>query len=693
LVVNRLFPLLVAGAAIAAYSNSFSGAFIFDDHAHIVRTQAVRHPAAAVLNSTRPLVNLTFHLNYRLGGLNPADYHLVNLAVHVAAALVLFGTVRRALELPRFAPRSAASPAGLAATVATFWAVHPVQTESVTYIVQRAEAMMGLFYFLTFYCFLRSLKARVAHSWQTTAVIACALGMACKPVMVTAPAFLFLFDLCFVGSSFREILASRKRLYQLLAATLVIPAALLAVPNESTATAGFTTTVITPGQYLLTQPRVLLHYLRLIIFPRGLCLDYAWPPCSSWHEAALPATVILALLAAAAWGTARRHPLGYLGVFFFGVLAPTSSFIPIADCAVEHRLYVPLAAAITALVISGQAAFSLLAGRGVLSPAWTSRLKLALVAVLTITMIAATRDRNQDYWSEPRMWADVLTHRPDNLRARHAIIEHLLESGNFQQAEAAARDTLAVIRSVSDGQPQFRVPPSVAAYCLPLALDQLGRALLGQKKYAEAIEQLEFAVQVSPSNAVARYNLALAFIGAGQIEPAMQALRTALALEPHFARAYVLMGNILVACGKPAEAVKTYGKAIQADPGFVPAKANLAWLLATVRQDELRDGRRALELALDAAQATARRSVRALDVLAAAYAACGKFAEAAAAAEEALQLAARRERPESVRPEAKLDLEENSVVELWDISFTAIAQRHELYKRGIPFHVDFPFRK
>src|SRR5262249_12628893 len=145
--------------------------------------------------SNRWVANWTLALNYQLDGLNVRGYHAVNLTIHVAAALTLFGIVRRTLLLERVPPAVKKDAPGLALAVALLWLVHPLVTQSVVYVIQRQESFMGLFYFLTLYCVLRGATAlRFALGWYAAAVVACTLGMGCKEVMVSAPVLVLLYD-------------------------------------------------------------------------------------------------------------------------------------------------------------------------------------------------------------------------------------------------------------------------------------------------------------------------------------------------------------------------------------------------------------------------------------------------------------------------------------------------------------------
>ena len=356
---DRTLPWCIAAiiaAGVLVYLNSFAGVFIYDDLREIVGNRRIR--GFDGLWGSRPVVMFTLALNYAVGGLDVRGYHLLNLVVHLLAGLTLFGVVRRVAGLPQFREVSGRRASLFALATALIWVVHPLQTESVTYIIQRAESLMGLFYLLTLYCVVRGATSSRSAPWYACAVLACALGMGSKPVMITAPIVVLLFDRAFLAGSFADVFRSRWRLYAGLAVTwgvllgTGIVAVMLDVSPQRPTTAGFGYEGATPLTYLLTQAGVLEHYLKLCFWPRPLCLDYAWPLASTAGAIVGPVLLIGGLFAASvfAW---RRYPwLGFLGLAFFAVLAPTSSIVPFAHASFEHRMYLPLAAIVLIAVVS-----------------------------------------------------------------------------------------------------------------------------------------------------------------------------------------------------------------------------------------------------------------------------------------------------------------------------------------------------
>lgn len=222
---RKLVPLLLVIAGILAYHNSLFTPFVFDDSVSITLNRTIRHlwPVWEALLPPhrtglpvegRPVVNFTLAVNYALGGVTPWGYHALNLAIHILAGLTLFGIARRTLLRPAMSGRFGAEATSLALAIALLWTVHPLQTEAVTYVVQRAESLMGLFYLLTMYCFIRGVESRWPGRWYALSVAACLLGMGSREVMVSAPLMVLFYDRTFVAGSFPEAWKRRWWLYR-----------------------------------------------------------------------------------------------------------------------------------------------------------------------------------------------------------------------------------------------------------------------------------------------------------------------------------------------------------------------------------------------------------------------------------------------------------------------------------------------
>jgi hypothetical protein len=366
-----LAALAIGLATLAAYHNSFSGALVFDDQSTIVENASLRRlwplgpvlsppPAAGICG--RPFANLTMALNYAVGGLDPLSYHAVNLGIHVLAALALFGVVRRTLLLPALRNRLGRAALPLAVAAAGLWALHPVQTSAVDYLSQRVEELMGLCYLLTLYGFIRS-TGSPARWWPVLAVAACALGMASKEVMVTAPVMVLLYDRTFVGGTFGTAWRERWRLHLALAATWLLLAYLMAGAQLAHRGIGFALGV-SPVAYALSECRAILIYLRLAVWPHPLVFDYGWDFVRGSQAAVLSVLGLGALIAGTLLALWRRPMLGFAGAWFLGILAPSSSVVLIIQQPIaENRMYLSLAA-ITTLAACRTSSSNLLNSNG-----------------------------------------------------------------------------------------------------------------------------------------------------------------------------------------------------------------------------------------------------------------------------------------------------------------------------------------
>ncbi|MAE65731.1 MAG: hypothetical protein CMJ18_15790 [Phycisphaeraceae bacterium] len=431
---ERVLPFVLVLTGLLAYVNSFEGEFVFDDNIYIVESKSIRQllPLSRHLDGRRPTVHLSFALNYAFSGERVTSYHIFNLAVHVAASLALFGVVRGALRLPSLGGREGSAAAGPAFAVALLWQLHPLNTQAVTYIVQRTESMMGLFFLLTFYCVIRGAGSGRAAIWHVLTVVCCTLGMLTKEVMIAAPPLVLLFDRTFISGSFRTALRKHLGLYLGLAATLALMAALLVggeVTEETTAGFGEVAAEVAPEDvvrlaswrvYLMSQTHVVCHYLYLSVWPAwpdSLVFDYWWKAAESLREIWHYAIVIVLLAAASIWGALwRRQWWGFAGAWFFVVLAPTSTILPILDIAVEHRMYLPVIA-IVVLVVFG---IGMLLHRFVPEH---RRVAACVIAVVFASGVlgAATYRRNAEYRTEVSLWQTVIDRNPDNPRAHHTL--------------------------------------------------------------------------------------------------------------------------------------------------------------------------------------------------------------------------------------------------------------------------------
>ncbi|MFM8892297.1 MAG: hypothetical protein ACKOTB_11875 [Planctomycetia bacterium] len=433
--------ILVALAACLAYANSFGGLFVMDDVSEVRRNPAMRSllpPWRAMFVGhrmpARPIPYLSFAVDHAIWADDPFGYHLTNLAIHAAAAVTLFGVVRLTLLSPRLGGRYADRATLLAAIVAAAWAVHPLGTQAVTYVYQRIESLTGLLMLAALYALARSLAGE-SRRWLALATLATASAMASKETAVVLPVLLAAYDWLFSGEGLAG-LRRRRLFYASLAATWLVLAAVLV--SQAGRYGEFHEPVHRPLAYLLTQPRVILHYLRLAIVPTPLCFDYVWRTAETPAEFLPSLCWLLVPLGATMLGLVRWRPWAWLGVAFFLLLAPTSSIMPVIALAAEHRMYLPLAAVVATivLVIDGMVGRLVTRGSGPL-PAWRSAAPAAAVVAAVVwigTLAAMTRARNTVYATPGGIWLDVLAKQPVSTRALWNLAATCVDFGEIDSA-------------------------------------------------------------------------------------------------------------------------------------------------------------------------------------------------------------------------------------------------------------------
>ncbi len=568
--------------ALAAYSNSFHVPFMRDDIASIERNpsitrlgdwrQVLNPPGQGNTVYARPVLNVSFAVNRAIHGLYLPAWHASNLAIHILNALLLFGLVQRLHARGSTVPATGFPwPAFF---IAWLWLLHPLQTESVTYLVQRAESLAGTFYLLTLYALVRTADPAAAapHRWAFAAVAAAALGMATKEILITAPLLALILDRTFFSPSWRTLWRARGRLHLALLATMSVQGFLLAHFGRMAHDAALTAGRSTPLEYLWTQAGVITHYLRLAVWPRGLCFDlFDWPIAPSltavWPQVAGIAALALATLALL-WKHAR---LAFPGVCFFLLLAPTSSIMPIEDVAVEHRMYLPLAAVLTVLVLG---VHRLAAPRG-------ARLRCAtgiLGGVLALGLGLLAWQRNHDYRSDLSIAEDTLAKRPASARAAYDMAIALLSRDRpaealpyFETAIAGKADYAMAVFGRGEARRRLgRFAEALADFDRAYALNPLyffipnnmGMLRLDQGDMDGAIADFSVVIAKAPGYGPAWYNRGRAHLQAGDTAAALRDFSAALDRAETGPEAWVARGNLLAALGRFNEAEADFNQAI-----------------------------------------------------------------------------------------------------------------------------------
>lgn len=611
---NRFAVVLLPAAAIVvaaclAWANSFSGPFVFDDRPAVLTnptlgriSTALVPPADGGTVSGRPLVNLSLALNRTISGTDVWSYHAFNLAVHLCTALLLFGVVRRALSSGALACVGSPGPAErltwdedaatpVAFSAALVWAVHPLQTSAVTYIVQRAESLMALCFLLTLYGFVRGTLARGREGreggafWLTVSVAACAAGMAGKEVMAAAPVVVLLFDRTFLSGTVRAAWRARSRYYAALGATWLLLAWLVFANGSRAGTAGLGTSV-QPLDYALTQCAAIVHYLKLALWPTGFVFDHGTAVVTDlatvWPQAIL---VVMALVASCV-AHLRRRPVGFFAFAFFLILAPSSSFIPIATQTVaEHRLYLPLAFVTTALAVAVYR--------------WAGRRVWVVAIALAVPLASGTHLRNRDYETALALWSDTVAKRPDNARARVHLGNSLVQAGRPEEAlaqfqaalqlrpnDSETHSNLATVlaalgrteEALSHHERAIHIAPESFAARLNFA-NTLTRA----KRASDAVVHFAAAERLGTLDAPSHYNYGVVLVQTRDFPAAIEQFRATVSQQPEHVGARVNLGNALLLVGRAQEAIEVYEEALRRSPADPQILKNLGHARASLR--------------------------------------------------------------------------------------------------------------
>jgi tetratricopeptide (TPR) repeat protein len=593
---NSRRSILVAGillvlATVVAYSNSFNGPFIFDDVGTILNNPTIQKlwpPRDALVglsggttSSGRPIVNLTLALNHALGGFAVRGYHVLNLAIHLAAGLVLFGAVRRTLLCEPLRQRFGSAALSIAFASTALWLLHPLQTAAVTYIVQRAETLASLFYLLTLYGFIRATDAPKPLRWQILSVASCLFGMASKEIAVSAPLFVLIYDRTLVSGSFAAAWRQRRGYYLALASTWLLLAALVLSTQGRGGSVG-ADEAITPWIYALTQCHAIVHYLRLAVWPAPLVFDYGTATVVSFASIWPQALLLAALAGATGFALWKRSPLALAGAWFFAILAPSSSVVPvITQTMAEHRMYLPLAAVVVLLVSTT----TILAGPRSL---WVFLGTAALFGGLTT-------HRNIAYRSAVSIWTDNVAKLPDAKRAHNNLATALSIEGRNAEAiaeyEAAiSLDSRYISALVNLGRLQLQsdqIAASIGSFTTALGVEPtnanahygLGFALASSGRLADGITHYREAVRLQPAASDFRLKLAQALFRARETEAASEQFRELIRRHPALTEAHAGLGTVLASQGNFAEAQHELTEALRLSPDDVDAHYNLGNVL------------------------------------------------------------------------------------------------------------------
>ncbi|HEY2841011.1 MAG TPA: tetratricopeptide repeat protein [Pirellulales bacterium] len=635
--------VLLGAAVVAVYGGTTHAPFVFDDVPCIENNPSIMHlwpplgtkeepgplrPPQDFNTAGRPLVNLSFALNVafdRIEGIkvDPFGFHVCNMLLHALTATLLWALVRRTLCLDFFAGRFERVASPLAFLVALVWALHPLQTEAVQYVSQRTELMMGFFYLAVMYGSLRYFTAENSASqtnWLVLTTLAGLAGMACKEVMVSAPAMVLLYDRTFIAGSFLRALRKSWPLYLGLLLGWILLLA-LNVGGPRSASAGFHLNVA-PHVWWLTQCRVLWLYLKLVVWPWPLVIHYEFPYLQTLSAAwpwALGVAGLAILTLLLVW---RRAAAGFLCVWVIAILSPTLVVPIITEIAVERRMYLPLLAPVAFFIVGGYALLQVLAGWRTARADQTSKIRWPLVAIAGVAITCATVYAMLDvrrlaaYEDPLTLWEDAHAHQPENYYVHVNYGVELLNQGRAEEALQQLKMALKIdpsdaahIHAVMGKAHLLAKRPAEAKRQLeealrlqpdfPEARGNLGHVLLHEyNDIAGATPYLEESLRKRPDSLEIRHDLALVLINTGRSAEAIDWLEPVVRLKPESSEAHRDMGLALGNVGRAPEAISQFEEALRLNPHSALIHQYLGMALINVgkNQSAIEQLERSLEL-------------------------------------------------------------------------------------------------
>lgn len=530
------FALGAFAAAIVvlwAYWPSMNGPFLFDDNfLPFSLSNISTQPLSAFLHGQRPLLMATYWLSARLSPAGTWWYHFLNLLIHCVTTVLVFFIVKRLMVWAAIGESRRGLLAGFAAAM---FLLHPVQTEAVSYVAGRSDALSVMLAFAAFTVFLY--RRESAASWKTAIAVLLLFGAAltAKEDTIALPALLLLTDFWWSPGARWEGIRRNWKIYLPMVAGAVLGVAVLWRLIMHSSTAGFGLKDFTWYQYFFTQWRAIFVYLGMFLWPANLTLDWDFPISHTVLEhGAIVWMAILAALVAGAWILRRRFPLAAYGFLVFLILlAPTSSILPIKDPIAERRLYFAMLGLLLIVV-------------DVLARLKVDRQALAAGALALVLLAGFVTHARAEIWSdEVALWEDTARKSPGAWR------------------------------------PHF----------------QLGFAYFKAERYSQALEEFEKTAELHPADPDLLLDWGLAYDGLNQLQPALEKLQESAAMHPT-AHVYSQIGMIYGKLEKWPEALAALATAEKLNPAFPDTYVYRGVVHTRTNQllDATQDFRRALEL-------------------------------------------------------------------------------------------------
>ena len=634
-VTDFLVCLGLVAATWAVFGQTLAHDFVnFDDHVYVYDNPLVTRGLSTEgiigafththARNWHPLTTVSHMFDCQLFRLNAGGHHLTNVILHTISVLLLFLVLKQ-------------MTGGIwqSAVVAGLFAIHPLHVESVAWIAERKDVLSAVFFMLTLAAYARYVRAPSAPRYLLVALFF-AFGLMSKPMLVTLPFVLLLLDYwplgrigdqkSEVGSRLRRLITEKIPLFAL--------SALSCIATLLTQRQGPNSIDQLPFLWRLNNTFVsYVTYIWQMLWPTRLAVFYPHPNNRLPLVEVLAAIAFLVGISLLVTYLRRTKPYLVTGWFWYlGMLVPVIGLVQVGEQAHADRytylpqigLYIMIAWTVGDLLLES-----------------TPRVRGALVGVaaaLAIVSLGVRAFGQASYWKNSEtLWNHTLTVTGQNDVAHNNLGFLFLRKGELDKAISEFQAALNI-----------RSRNTETHYSLGAALIQnnLGNALARKQLWEEAIDHLQEAVRLRPDYADAYFNLGSVLFQQGRIDQAIAQWQKALAIRPTDAEAHRSVASALRKQGNVKEAIAEYEQALNVVPEDSVALNNLAWILATSSDASMRDGARAVTLAVKAVQASGGRDPNFLRTLAAARAEAGQFAEAVATAEAAKALASTQSKPE-----------------------------------------------
>ncbi|MBF0316535.1 MAG: tetratricopeptide repeat protein [Nitrospirae bacterium] len=587
--------VIIAVVGLLIYSNTFDVPFIFDDDFNIAGNPLIRNLRHFTDNSafdtvgvstdiknffrTRLIGYLSLAINYKLNGLDVTGYHIFNLVVHIINACLIYQLIILILNTPFFSRngcldtlKDGHTPNSYALPGALLFISHPVATQAVTYIVQRFTSLATLFYLLSVVMYVKAGSCRPLPTravFYALSVTSALCAMKTKEIAFTLPMVIVLCEFMFFDGGVKKRLVY---LTPILLTLLVIPLTLIDNRGLLSDTQTINNSIsiassqdINRWDYLITQFRVVVTYMRLLFLPVHQNFDYDYPIYGTLFNIEILGSLflILSVMVSGIWFFILSHGgddkrifrLAAFGIsWFFLCLSVESGIIPIADVIFEHRLYLPMVG------------FSLVFVTGYIiavNKLKTGWITTTAVILITLTLAVATYERNGVWHDKITFWLDVVKKSPNKARPHLNLGAFYAEAGDLNAALTHYQTALSL-------NPNY-----------PEAHNNIGNIYEKQGDINAAIRAYQTAINLQPKYLVAHSNLGNIRFRQGQYQEALAHYQTVLTLRPDYAEAHYNLGSAYGMLGRDNEAIKEFQTALRLNPDDADARKNLEILINT----------------------------------------------------------------------------------------------------------------